>query len=243
MALEKKEKKILNDLNEIILTVLKDYKSQDGNGFIGLSKIVEQKLEQINKVSFEKLLKDTTVAEQRDNRSRFLNTQITEVQSVISTEVIQLMDKEWSKLTMSRYVDDFETERKKGSFILNVGYGGVYLGGNLNDLSYGSAPYLGMSLPFGNSALAPKFLRNSSITLGAFLQNFEDEDKNKIIGFLVDRPIYLGLDYKLFEFIRFNAGAAFLEKIEEMPLDGAGEIQTNQQVLIRPFIGLSARLI
>ena len=92
--------------------------------------------------------------------------------------------------------------------------------------------------PLANSTLAPKFLRNSSLTLGAFLQDFEDTDGNKVTGFLVGTPTYLGLDYKLFEFIRFNAGATFLEK------EKVGQMSDDitSSLLVRPFIGLSARI-
>jgi len=58
---------------------------------------------------------------------------------------------------------------------------------------------------------------------------------------IVGRPVYLGLDYKLFEFVRFNAGAAFLEKTE-MIVSGAEAGQTNTKAFIRPFVGLSARI-
>lgn len=149
------------------------------------------------------------------------------------------MNKEWNKRMISRHVDDQETEKRRGAFSINAGYGGVYLGGDLDDFSYGNAPYLGLSFPMANSTLAPKFLRNSSLTIGAFLQDFEDGDGNKVTGFVVGRPIYLGLDYKLFEFIRFNAGATFLEKEK---IAGPDDPDLISSLLVRPFIGLSAKV-
>lgn len=151
------------------------------------------------------------------------------------------MGNTWSKLAISRYVDDYGTEKKQGFFSLSLGYGGVYLSGSWDDFTYDAAPYAGIAFPLSNSTIAPKFLRNSSVVLGAFLDNFEDEDGNEVTGMIVGRPFYAGLDYKLFEFVRFNAGAAFLEKTETIT-SGPEAGQTSTQAFIRPFVGLSARI-
>lgn len=239
LELAKNEKRMVRELEALIVEALADYRNQNGMAFDGLSKTVRQKLEKIESLTLTQL----TETEKPDNQQMEALTkeQIQEAGEVVINDIREIMSRPWSKLSISRYVDDYETERRKGSFSISAGYGGVYLDGQLDNLTYGAAPYLGVAFPLSNSTIAPKFLRNSSIVLGAFLENFEDESGNIVSGLIVDRPIYLGLDYKLFEFIRFNAGAALLEKREV--LNGGndpGAIRTN--TLIRPFVGLSARI-
>lgn len=220
-----REKKIFRHLEQMVKDVLKDYQNQDGRHFEGFSSAMLELLKQTDDV---KLQKDSSLSKEAQ-----LKAKVEEILTSMDVELQLVFEKSWSKLSLSRYVDNYETEKKKGVFAFNVGYGGVYLDGNLDNFSYDAAPYIGLALPLGDS----KFLRNASFNLGAFLENFEDEAGNTISGFLVNRPLYAGLDYKIFEFIRFNAGAAFLEK-EKIELGGT----TESTVLIRPYVGLSARI-
>lgn len=136
-----------------------------------------------------------------------------------------------------RYVDDYVTEEVKDNyFSLNAGFGGVYLGGNVQNLQYGSGPYFGMGFPLATSAIAPKFFRNMSISAGVFLRDFEGKNNQRITGPIIGRPYYLGVDYRVFRFIRFNAGAALLEEHTSV------NNNTDKRLLVRPFIGLSARV-
>ncbi len=241
ITLAESEKKIVRELNEIIHDALANYRTQHGTGVDNLTETIRQKLEQMEKFNLRKTSEQTTADQQQSERQTAVADKMAELNLAVAPEIQNIMDKEWSKLTTRRYIDNYETEQKKGSFSLNVGYGGVYIDGNLDDFTYGDAPYLGLSFPLGNSTLAPKFMRNSSITVGAFLDNFEDENGIEVSGFLVNRPIYLGLDYKLFEFVRFNAGATFLEKTENV-MTGTNTFTEQKTVFIRPFIGLSARI-
>lgn len=240
VATSKGEKKMVAELNEIIDGALQHYRSQDDTGFAGLSATVRRQLENMDQMGFGNAPKDSDAQQVQNDRQAAVASGVADLQQVIVTEIRDLMAKPWSKLSISRYVDNYETEQKKGFFSLSVGYGGVHLNGQLEDLTYGASPYLGLAFPLSNSTIAPKFLRNSSVIMGAFLENFEDDNGNQISGLIVDRPIYLGLDYKLFEFIRFNAGAAFLEKTET--ITSGIDVITDKETLIRPFVGLSARI-
>lgn len=228
----KRKKQIIENLNNIITEALSEYRTQSASSFKGFSATISQALDKVEQIRL-------TPSENKQNMAIIEMKE--EIKSAVKSEIDQLMAKDWSQLNTSRKVDDYETEARKGSFSVNLGYGGVYLGGKLDNLDYGTAPYAGVSFPLGNGTLAAQFFRNSSITLGAFFENFEDSDGQKVTGFLVDRPVYLGLDYKLFEFIRFNAGGTFLEK-EEISMNAAGAEEINTNVFIRPFIGLSARI-
>lgn len=238
VGIAKNEKKMVGELEEVIRTALRDYRNQNDQGFSGLSGTVGQKLANLETVDFGKMPKDSTAQVEQVQRQGVVSDKIDDLKNVIRTEVLDLMNTPWSKLTISRFVDDYETEQKKGTFSLSLGYGGVYLDGKLDNLSYGSSPYAGLAFPLSNSTIAPKFLRNSSVVLGVFFNDFEDESGNKVSGMIFDKPLYLGLDYKLFEFVRFNAGAVALEK--SSTISGSDAVDT--ETFIRPFVGLSARI-
>ena len=72
-----------------------------------------------------------------------------------------------------------------------------------------------------------------------FTDNFENDGGQKVTGPLISRPFYLGLDYKLFQFVRFNAGGAILEEPE---MDAAGMETGSNRIFLQPFIGVSAKI-
>lgn len=240
VKLLKNSKHILNDMNEMVSNAFKPYRVKTADWQPKLSDIVRLKLEQLEKTDLEKgyVKGDTTTTKKatRENARRLL---VSELKAQITREVNQMLETEMLVISESHLVNDYETESKENGLSVNVGYGGVYLSGKLEDANYGASPYVGLAFPLGNSVLGSKFLSNSSVTLGFFLNNFEDENDNVVTGFLVNRPIYVGLDHKLFKFIHLNAGAAFLEGTETdltMP-----DLGGDTQVMIRPFVGLSAR--
>ncbi|MBR9922490.1 MAG: hypothetical protein GYB31_16760 [Bacteroidetes bacterium] len=240
IKLEKRSSKMMDEMNEILQSVLSDYRTRDDSGPKTLSKTIELLLEKADDTKIESFPSDSTAQLVRQSRQTRLEEEIIGIQNSIKLELDQLFTKNWSRISFSRFVDDYETEEKRGYLSVNVGYGGVYLSGNEGTLQYGASPYLGLAIPLSNSALAPKFFRNSSITVGMFTQNFEDGQGNEVTGILVGRPFYLGLDYKLFEFVRLNAGAAFLEKTVITTNNNIEE--ENKELFVRPFIGLSARI-
>lgn len=237
IKLAKRERKMLSEMQSLVNELLANYRNLNNAAFEGFSRSIEQKLERLDKLEVPDSRKESTAVKPDE----FLVVQKEALRSQIIREVELYMNKDWSIMSSTYYVDNYETEQKKGSFSVNVGYGGVYLSGNIDDFNYGAAPYAGLSFPLSNSTLAPRFLRNSSLTVGAFFDNFENENGTKISGVIVNRPIYLGLDYKLFQFVRFNAGATFLES---RPEDSNNTTITDEEnsIFIRPFIGLSAKI-
>ena len=241
IELAKKEKRMVAELERIIRDALSNYRSQQEGVFTGLSTSVRQKLAQLGGIEFASMPKDSTAQLVTASGQALIAEKIAEVKAIINTDIRELIRETTSQLSISRYIDDYGTEQKKGFFSLSFGYGGVYLAGPWNDFSYGAAPYAGVAFPLSNSTIAPQFLRNSSVVFGVFMDDFEDDKGNVVTGMIVGRPVYLGLDYKLFEFVRFNAGAVFLEKTE-MIMTGTEAGQMNTKAFIRPFIGLSARI-
>ena len=104
-----------------------------------------------------------------------------------------------------------------------------------DNFNYGSAPYLGISMPFGREGVTKPFWSNLSISAGAFILDFKDVDDKKVTGPIFKRPTYLGMGYKVYKFIKLNAAVAFLEDADQ-----AGVTGFKNSVEFRPMIGLSA---
>jgi hypothetical protein len=236
IKLLKNPHRTVKEMNAIVADILRIYRSKIAGWDREFSAVVQLKLEQLDDAklgaNYSKSDTSTTLQTTRANTRAKLISQLKEQ---VGQEINQMLGVEMLVLRETQIVDDYPTEPKENSLSINVGYGGVYLSGDLNDLTYGSAPYVGLAFPLGNSVLGSNFLSNSSVTIGFFLDNFEDEKGNEITGFLVNRPIYLGLDHKLFKFLRINAGGVFLEEA----VSGGS---SNRDVLIRPYVGLSARI-
>ncbi len=141
-----------------------------------------------------------------------------------------------------REVQDYPTEKIGSSLALNIGYGGVLLNGEPENFTYGSAPYVGLSIPLSNRAYSNTLLRNTSISVGAFTNNFESSVGNTITGPVFGRPYFVGLGYSIFRFIRLNAGVVALEEKIGDPASGEQPSFELDRIKIQPFIGLSAEI-
>ena len=228
--LGKNSKQIIADLNQIVWGGLAHYRNWIDRDFPGFSDIVRNNLEALDKYKAPKEADSTQLSYRREL--------IDELREMVHAEVAFLLNQQLAQLVDSRLVDNYETEKKDSYFALNLGYGGVYLDGKVDQSSsFGSAPYLGLGFPFSTSAVAPKFLQDASLTLGFFTSNFDDDNGKSVTGPIFNRPLYAGLDYKLFSFFRINAGAALLEKIDET--SGGGE---KSDIFVRPFLGISAKI-
>ncbi len=239
LEFSKKTKHMVDDLNSIVEIGLSNYRTSTYATFSGFSDIVRGQIEKIKDASL--LEADRVVNEKDVKKAKQLygKKMVADLKKMIASEVQFVLNDKWHTLDQTYYVDNAETEKRNGYFSINAGYGAVYLGGNIDNLNYGTSPYLGLSFPLSTSTIAPKFFRNASITVGVFTDNFEGEDEQKITGPIIKRPVYLGLDYKLFQFVRFNAGAAFLEEVGEENGQVSG---IEKRVFVEPFIGLSAKI-
>lgn len=223
IQLSDKPKKMLDQANDIIEKGLTGYRRSDDALFSGFSKAIGQQLEsydeqqQVDSLSFSQV------------RSSLLEK--------VEVEIDQYISGEWSKLLFSRFIDDYETEQKRRSLSLNVGYGGIHLSGEPDDFNYADAPYIGLLLPISSSIRAPKFFQNTSLNLGVYLSDIDEMNGRTYSGFIIDQPLFAGLNFKLFQFIGLDAGVTLLEETRLIN----GSDRGDQNLLIRPYVGLSAR--
>jgi hypothetical protein len=233
-ALEPDDKKVklinspnamISDLNTLVLDGLTYYRSLNEIRFDGFSSLVEQTLDNFDKQPI-------------DARDAGLKR----IQTLVHTEVDQVINSNLVLRTDVRQVPQYETERTRRPLALNVGYGGVILDRGTENFSYGTSPYVGISLPLANAALSGRFWSNASVSLGVFLENFENSDGETVTGPIFGRPYYLGVGYNFFRFIRLNVGVTALEEQGTSTVGNGNAALNVSAISLRPFVGISAEL-
>ncbi|MBL7712812.1 MAG: hypothetical protein JNL13_10120 [Chitinophagaceae bacterium] len=127
---------------------------------------------------------------------------------------------------------DYATEKLNSALALNIGYGGIYRSGDINNLSYFDAPYAGVSFSFGNRIFSSNFWNNTSLSAGVFLKNFKPSPTTEVSGPLVNLPLYAAFGYRVFNYFKINAGAAVMEE----------RLNGNKRIEVQPFVGLSLEM-
>ncbi len=228
-------KRILRELNEVLTEELQYYRNDQGQ-FQPLenAELLKLHLEYVDKANSRKDSLNQT------NRTLFLGAPTTDLVTTLREELDLLLGQTVFRQLDARYFDDYPTERKRGFLSLQVGYAGVYLDEDFdNDFYYDGAPFAGFSVPLGNASFAPRLLSNASFSVGVLLTELDDEAGAPVDGPLVNLPVYGSFDYKLFDFLRLNAGVVLLEGNR---YNREGQVTNDQQIFLRPFVGLSARI-
>ncbi|MEZ4886924.1 MAG: hypothetical protein R3E32_19500 [Chitinophagales bacterium] len=233
----KPKQHLLKDLNSIVSQGLKNYRSRTNIEIEGFSDIVKDKLEQIERADLNKGKFIFFGKEKIQSRAEYAGQLVADLMKLLHNEVEQYLNASLMTIYDTRLVDDYPVEKTNNSISLNVGYGGVYFDGDLNELDYGQGIFIGASIPFARKAFSP-FWANTSISFGVFIDDLENAEGLKVTGPIVKRPVYVGLGHKIFKFIRINAGVAFTE---EETSTGIGDIQL-KDINLKPFVGVSAEI-
>ncbi len=236
LQLTRKTNQVFQDLNDIVRTALANYRFHTGSGFSSFSDLVYNELERLERVKLSKKPIVPTLGRPAEATASPQEVLIGELLAMLDAEVKSTLNRPMSQLVDARLVDDYPVAERKGFFALNIGYGAVFIEGDLNNLTYGRSVYAGLAFPLSTSRLAPSFARNASLTMGVFFDDFTSAAGDTVTGPIVGKPMYLGLDYKLFQFVRLNAGATFLETRQQ---NGGG---STSKVFVQPFIGISGKV-
>ncbi len=240
LSFRSSEETTIENMNKIVWSAMSYYRSTLPMRFPGFSSIIENKIDRLSNqkitharynVAHDSAVMKTQIRQKyaAQLKKQLLQAAMQEVKPYVNDKLAVLED--------VRRRESYPTEEITRTLSLNVGYGGVYLSGQWDDMDYASAPYVGISFPLGNESLSP-FWGNASVSLGVFLKNFEDKNGNEITGPIVGLPYYVGLGYKFLHVFRFQAGvvATSTEKI-----DNIQNISTKDFDL-KPFVGVSAEI-
>lgn len=239
MSLRTPVSRMRSDMNQIVYNAFTYYKNALFGSFPGFSDLIKNKLTQIRDARLRRArynvqgsVGDNTAQLRQRYASRLqqqlLDACMSEVMPFINDHLVVAQD--------IRDYSDFPTEQTRNTLAVNVGYGAVYLSGGWHDPYYDDAPYLGLSFPLGNSHFN-RFMGNTSVSAGIFLHDFRDENDEKITGPVVGKPLYAGLGYRVFRFVRLNAGVVATAR-EKSTLQHI----RFQDVKLRPFVGMSAEI-
>ena len=224
LKLAESPRKLRRELDQIVHQSMRQYRVTSPGAFEGFSDVVLEQLKQLEGLNVQG---GVAAAPPLRNLMDLVDG---ELRSMLNQDIVMLRNE--------RVVSDVEAEDKPGYFSIVGGYGAVYYDGDLEDLEYDDAPFVGLGFPFSATKVAPKILRNAELSVGVFTRNLT-LDGREFTGPIVGRPLFVGLDYKLFSFVRLNAGATFLEE-NDGDEDTFEDIDTRLRV--RPFVGLSAKL-
>jgi hypothetical protein len=186
---------------------------------------------EFSQIASDKIIQIEDVRPEATVESMTDSALLEELQQLLISEIKMALPSDFNKLVYTQEVIDIKTEKLPNVLGVNVGYAATFI--ENDNMAY--APYAGISLPLGNSKFAP-FMSKMSFSVGIFLNNLEDENNVKFTGPVVKKPIYAGLGYRVYDFVRLNAGVVGLERIEETPNN------ENSKLEVRAFVGLSIDL-
>ncbi|MEN7550784.1 hypothetical protein AAG747_22880 [Rapidithrix thailandica] len=223
---------LVKQMNQIVWQGLSYYRNDKEVRFEGFSDLVVEQINMLQKKDYSELMGEKTSATEKLNSA---NELIRQLQIRLRSEVAHLFNTELAVISFSKHIDNYPVEKVKTIVTLYGGYGGVMLKEKFDEEDTDAAFMLGLSLPLGNRAFHSKFWSNTSVLFGFFLEDFEGENGLVVSGPIIDKPITLGLGYRVFEFMRLSAGAVVLNN------EGSNNGQThyNTDVYVRPFVGFT----
>lgn len=237
MKLLRKDRQMISDMNKIVKNGMSLYRGRTQVKFESFSDIVKMKLNQIGNVKLKKAEKLGMEADADNARLAYREKSIADLKKLVHNELAQYINEDLYVLADDKFIDNYQTENIKDAYYLapHIGYGGVIFNDDPDEFNYGSGVYIGMSFPLAKQSQS-KFLNKTSVNIGAFLKNLEDENGSVASGPIFKVPVYASIGYRPFAFFRIQAGAAFLEDVST-----AGDISGfSDRVEIKPFIGVSA---
>ena len=237
ITLSSSDKQVMSDLAAIVEGGMTYYRPRTAIKFGGFSDMVKDQIKELEGMKLKKGGSTIINAESRaEGRLSHREDVIENLKATVRSEVKQYMNVDMYILQDDRLIKGYPTEKMRTTLALNAGYGGAIFNLDGGEFNYGSAPYLGISLPFGRGGVAKPFWNRSSLSVGAFLMNFTDVDGNKVSGPIFKVPTYVGIGYRVYKFIKLNASAVFVEDVS-----GTGAVSGfSNRVEVRPMIGLSA---
>ena len=225
-SLNKSSSAIVKDMNSLVESALAYYKSPSNIAFEGFSDLVKEQIETVAKTKYNKVFGKKTDLETRKENADY---QLKELKVRLHSEVAHLFNSGLSILGDSKIITNYPSQEQKNTITLSLGYGGTAVAGGFDNAEYDRGVMAGVAIPFGNRAFAPAFFSKTAFMTGIFLNDFSSAAQSKITGPLVNKPIYAGLGYNVFEFLRVTAGTVLLTN------DSGG----NKDIYFKPYVGLT----
>ena len=239
LDLARKPTQVMVDLNLIVNKSLSGYRNLQNKSFEGFSETAQLKMQQVENArmknaayNIDKAARDSAAGNETDVTFSYASQLRNQLDTVLFTELDNYLDLDFVAVYDSFVVKNQFTERTQAVLPLFVGYGAVYFSGNVRNLEYDSKPYAGFSIPLGRGD--GKYFSRTTFIMGIFLSNFKDGNDSTLTGPIVDRPVFAGLGFRVFDFINFNAGMVATSSTKQ----NLSNIKT-ENIKLYPFIGLN----
>lgn len=236
-SVKKKSNEILNELNSIVTAGLENYENKENVNFNGFSDILFTKLKQLDDAKLKNAKFYYPNENKEDAKSNYQRDLVNELNQIMEKELQQIFNTNLLVVADVIFVYDYPTQKTKNILSFHVGYGGVFLGKPENDFEYGTSPFIGLSVPFGNKQISNKFWTNLSADFGVMLLNMEAGNGETVSGPIVKRPIYAGLGYKFLKFFKIQAGYSLIEYQD----GGNNQFFNASKIGARPYVGVGAQ--
>jgi hypothetical protein len=102
------------------------------------------------------------------------------------------------------------------------------------NIVYKNSPYKGLSFQMNTLSTANKLWSDVNFGVGAFTMDFKETGGKDVGGVLFDYPIYMGLDFKLYNQFHFSAGTTFLERRYQ-------DENMQRMLLVNSFLGVTGK--
>ncbi len=229
---EDSDDQILINMSKIVETGAYYFELPNGLQFPGFSDLTRNKLHQRKNLKMGNAKYNVDeVGENENAQAIYSQKYLDELMAIVSSEIDQYLSTNMLARVDEKFFQNYPSEKKANVIPINLGYGAISLSKTLPQQEFVYSPYLGFSFPLGNRTFT-KFMNNVSISTGVFVSGgMENSLEESIKGPLFDRPVYLGLGYNFFRFIRLNAGGTFTT---------TNQANGNSLRSFSPFLGLSA---
>ena len=231
---EDSDEQILSNMDQIVQSGAYYFELPDGKPFPGFSDITRKKLEQRKRLKLGKAKFNIIKKSENENeRAVYAQQYLQELETIVFAELDQFLSPNMLVRVDQIQFQNYRREKTPNSIPINFGFGAISLSQDLSSQEFVYSPYLGFSFPLGNRTFT-RFMSNLSISTGVFISgSMENSLGEAIRGPVLDRPVFVGLGYNFFRFIRLNAGGTYLTTNK---LDGSKADR------IQPYVGLSAEI-
>ena len=102
------------------------------------------------------------------------------------------------------------------------------------NIVYKNSPYKGVTFQMNTLSTANRLWSDVNFGIGAFTMDFKETGGKDVGGVLFDCPIYMGLDFKLYNQFHFSAGTTFLERRYQ-------DENMQRMLLVNSFLGVTGK--
>lgn len=230
-SLVKNSSAMISDLNSIVNESLKNYRSLSNYNFEGFSDLVRDQIKAIEGVSYNRMFGKKADADDRESKSAMY---LERLKTHLHLEAAHIFNSGLLATGDSKIIKNYPTVEQKSIITLNFGYGGVLLDHTSAETTIGHGVMAGLTIPLGKQAFAKEFFSRSAIVTGIYLNDFTGSGGEKLTGPVINKPVFLGLGYNIFQFMRVTAGGVVLTEVSGTQGLTLGDIQ------VKPFVGISA---